>query len=219
MADVSHELRTPLAVLKGELEAIEDGVRPLSQDSVKSLQAEVATLGKLVGDLYDLSLSDVGALSYRKQELDLRESIEAALGAYRERLAVQRIEVEAAWGAVPLPLLADPQRLHQLFSNLMENVIRYTDAGGRLRLSARRDESGIAIDLQDSGPGVPEELLPRLFERLYRLEGSRNRASGGAGLGLAICRNIAEAHGGRIEARRSPLGGLWIALRFAATPG
>ena len=211
MADISHELRTPLAVLRGELEAIEDGVRPMSPESVKSLQGEVATLGKLVDDLYELSLADVGALTYRKTALDLAEPLTQALEGFRERLVERRIALETVLPpAGTLTVLADPDRLRQLFNNLLENTVRYTDPGGRLRVEARCERGRVRIDFQDSAPGVPEELLPRLFERLFRVEGSRSRAGGGAGLGLAICRSIVQAHDGEIDARPSPLGGVWV---------
>ncbi len=212
MADISHELRTPLAVLRGELEAIEDGVRPFTPASVASLQAEVATLSKLVGDLYELSLADAFALVYRKEVVDLADVLPSALDATRERLAERHIALEADLG--PAPVLADGQRLRQLFLNLLENVVRYTDPGGRVRVVCRREGDRVRVDVQDSAPGVPEALLGRLFERLYRVEGSRSRAHGGAGLGLAICRSIVLAHDGEITARPSPLGGLWIAMSF-----
>ena len=102
----------------------------------------------------------------------------------------------------------------QLFNNLLENSLRYTDPGGRLRVVATRVDTKVKIDFADSAPAVPEDLLPRLFERLFRVESSRSRERGGAGLGLALCRTIVEAHAGTIAAKSSPLGGLWIALEF-----
>lgn len=217
MADVSHELRTPLAVLHGELEALEDGVRPLGPASVRALRGEVATLHKLVDDLYELSLADVGALSYRKAELDLRELIDETAGAFGERLRGQGIALELDLPPEPLPAWGDARRLRQLFVNLLENSCRYTDRGGAVRLRARRDGDAALVDLHDTAPGVAPELLPRLFERFFRVEASRCRASGGAGLGLSICQRIVEAHEGRIEARPSPLGGLWLQLRLPAS--
>ncbi len=214
MADVSHELRTPLAVLHGELEALEDGVRPLGPASVRALRSEVATLHKLVDDLYELSLADVGALSYRKAELDLRELIDETAGAFGERLRGQGIRLELDLPAEPLPAWGDARRLRQLFVNLLENSCRYTDRGGAVRLQARREGDATLVDLHDSAPGVAPELLPRLFERFFRVEPSRSRASGGAGLGLSICQRIALAHEGRLEARPSPMGGLWLQLRL-----
>ena len=109
-------------------------------------------------------------------------------------------------------ILADEARLRQLFHNLLENSLRYTDPGGVVKVSCTLGDHEVQIDFQDSKPAVPEASLSRLFERFYRVEGSRNRASGGAGLGLAICKNIVEAHQGTIAAHASPLGGLWISV-------
>ena len=109
-------------------------------------------------------------------------------------------------------VFADRERLNQLFTNLFENSLRYTDAGGRLDISLGVSGEKAVIEFQDSAPGVPEQELGRLFERLYRVEGSRSRTSGGAGLGLAICKNIVEAHEGMISAQASPLGGLLISM-------
>ncbi len=210
MADVSHELRTPLSVLRGELEALEDGVRRLDGESLHSLQTEVAMLGQLVDDLYELSLADVGALTYRKSALDVAEQLRIAVAMFRERLAERRIDLELQLPERPLPVFADAGRLQQLFGNLLENSLRYTHAGGRLRIVAQEAAEAVSIDFLDSAPGVDERHLPRLFERFYRGEASRSRTSGGAGLGLAICLSIVEAHGGSLSARPSPLGGLWL---------
>ncbi|MBL0944717.1 MAG: HAMP domain-containing protein [Hydrogenophaga sp.] len=210
MADVSHELRTPLGVLNGELEALQDGVRTLDAQALRSLKGEVATLHKLVDDLYDLSLADVGALSYRKAELDLRELLADVAAAFGERLQGRSLRLALELPVTPLPLFGDAGRLQQLFANLLENSCRYTDEGGAVRLAARTEGRQLVVDVQDSAPGVPAEQLPRLFERFFRAEPSRSRASGGAGLGLSICQRIVQAHDGTIEARPSPLGGLWL---------
>ncbi|MEN2393741.1 ATP-binding protein [Pseudomonas halotolerans] len=214
MADVSHELRTPLSVLRGELEAIEDGVRTLDQSSMKSLQGEVGMLSKLVDDLYELSLADVGALTYRKSECDLNELLDGCTAMFQERCNARLLRLELELPTTPLRLEADPKRLQQLFGNLLENAVRYTDEGGVLRIRAADDGDAVRVDFLDSGPGVDVDQLPRLFERFYRGETSRNRASGGAGLGLAICHSIALAHGGSLSAEHSPLGGLWLTLRL-----
>ncbi|MBO0494443.1 sensor histidine kinase efflux regulator BaeS [Pseudomonas sp. Marseille-Q1929] len=214
MADVSHELRTPLSVLRGELEAIEDGVRSLDQNAMKSLQGEVSMLSKLVDDLYELSLADVGALTYRKAPCGLNGLLEHSVAMFQERLNARRLRVELELPSQPLELVADADRLQQLFSNLLENAVRYTDPGGVVRISAAVERDELRIEFMDSGPGVSANQLPRLFERFYRGESSRNRESGGAGLGLAICRSIALAHGGSLSADHSPLGGLWLTLRL-----
>ena len=210
MADVSHELRTPLSILRGELEAMDDGIRPMTPDALRSLQAEVVTLSQLVDDLYELSLSDAGALVYRMSEIDLRDPLNQTVQSMQTRIAQQNLRLELQLPDHPLPVSADAARLLQLFHNLMENSLRYTDAGGQIAIAGRIVDGKVEVSWQDSAPGVPEETLPRLFERFFRSEGSRNRATGGSGLGLAICRNIVEAHGGTIEAKASPLGGLWI---------
>jgi two-component system sensor histidine kinase BaeS len=214
MADVSHELRTPLGVLHGELEALEDGVRQLDAPQLASLQGEVATLHKLVDDLYELSLADVGALSYRKAELDLRELIDSTAGAFGERINGSGLQLQIELPNEPLTTFGDERRLRQLFNNLFENSCRYTDAGGALQIKARIEGRSTVVDVMDTAPGVSGEQLPRLFERFFRGEASRNRKSGGAGLGLSICQRIVEAHEGRIEAKPSPLGGLWLRVEL-----
>jgi len=211
MADVSHELRTPLTVLSRELEALEDGVRPLTRTSLASLRGEVAALGKLIEDLNQLALADVGALAYRKESVEVAPLIEQALESYRERLAERGLALEARLDGAAR-VFGDADRLTQMFRNLLENSARYTERGGRVRVGIRRQDSRVAIDFEDSAPDVPTEPLEHLFERFYRVEGSRSRANGGAGLGLAICRSIAVAHGGEIAAEPSPLGGLRVSV-------
>ncbi|HLX23353.1 MAG TPA: ATP-binding protein [Usitatibacter sp.] len=214
MADASHELRTPIAVLKAELEAIQDGVRAPTPENIKSLQTEVERLGKLVADLHELSLADVGGLAYHFEDLDLAQLVREALDGARERLAARDLELETKIPNTPVRVRADPQRLFQLIANLVENSARYTDPGGKVRVTLGRDARHAHLDWEDSAPGVPAEALGRIFERLYRVEGSRSRDRGGSGLGLAICQSIAQAHGGTIEAHASKLGGLWIELRL-----
>ena len=210
IADISHELRTPLGVLHGELEAVEDGVRPLDAATVASLQSEVATLNKLVADLYDLSLADVGALTYRKVDVDVVDLVRAAVERQRDRFAARGLALAFAPPPRAALVFGDERRLQQLFDNLCENSLRYTDAGGELRVAVRVDGARVEIAFDDTAPGVPADALPRLFERFFRVDPSRNRAHGGAGLGLAICRNIVVAHDGTLRAEASPLGGLRI---------
>ena len=218
MADISHELRTPLSVLRGEIEAIQDGIRQASPESMRSLHVEVMHLGRLVDDLYQISLYDVGALSYRKSLLDLRAVLVHALDSFRADFAAKGIElrVDLAPGS-ELQIFADPGRLHQLFVNLLDNSLKYTDRGGQLRVRLGRREELATVEFADSAPGVTPEELEKLFDRLYRVESSRNRATGGAGLGLAICKNIVEAHEGAIRALPSPKGGVAIAIELPLT--
>jgi len=221
IADVSHELRTPLAVLRGELEALEDGIRPLNAAAVQSLQAEVGQLGQLVDDLYELALSDAGALSYRMAPLDLGALLQRVAAAHEARLQAAGLALRLQLPASPLPLQADEGRLQQLLDNLLENSRRYTDAPGHVQLAVQPLAGSTPqwlLTLDDSAPGVPAEVLGQLFERFFRVDGSRSRATGGAGLGLAICRNIVLAHGGQISAGPSALGGVRIEVRLPQTP-
>jgi two-component system sensor histidine kinase BaeS len=215
VADISHELRTPLALLRAEIEALQDGVRTLNRAAVDSLHGDVLRLGRLVDDLYELSMTDLGALSYRKTETDPVEVLAGDVAAFRGRFTAARLTLELDGRlAETTTMNADEHRLSQLFRNLLRNSLQYTDPGGTLSVRAATQKTQLVIDFEDSAPGVPPEALPHLFERLYRAETSRSRNTGGAGLGLAICRNIAEAHGGSIEARPSARGGLWIQIRL-----
>ncbi len=211
VADISHELRTPLTILRGEIETLQDGINSPTPDSINSLHGEVLHLARLVDDLYQLSLSDLGALAYHKEELDLAGLLSAVLGVFRPEFATRNIRVteEINWRS-PAVVFGDAERLRQLFTNLFDNTLKYTEAGGTLAVRLGREGMSVVVDIEDSMPGVAESDLDRLFDRLYRVEASRNRAAGGAGLGLAICRNIVEAHAGTITARTSQLGGLWI---------
>lgn len=215
IADISHELRTPLSILRGEIEAMQDGVRAATPQTIGSLHGEVIRLSRLVNDLYDLSLSDLGALAYSKSDTDLAGALRQALDLYHPEYADKGISLETDLPTgTAFPLFADSERLHQLFSNLLGNSLKYTDPGGRLRVFVERNSGTATVHFQDSGPGVLESELGKLFDRLYRVDSSRNRESGGAGLGLSICRSIVDAHDGSIAAFPSPLGGLWVKITF-----
>lgn len=216
MADISHELRTPLAVLRGELEAMEDGFRPLSVAGLQSLQSEVGALSKLIDELFELSLAEVGGPTYNHSMIDIGLLMEVAADAWATRYRQAGLTLERVPTEVPLMITRDKRRLTQLLYNLLENSLRYTRPPGIVRLVATQVEASIRIDIHDSAPGVPDADRLRLFERFYRVEGSRSRRSGGVGLGLAICRGIAEVHGGHMTAHPSPLGGLWLELFLPA---
>ncbi|WP_312142029.1 envelope stress sensor histidine kinase BaeS [Pantoea septica] len=217
MADISHELRTPLAILRGELEAMQDGVRKLTPEAIASLQSEVGVLSKLVDDLHQLSLSDEGALAYRKQATDLVQLLEVAAGSFNERYRSHGLTLTLQMPD-EAPFFGDPDRLMQLFTNLLENSLRYTDAPGQVEVRLTYEAPWWQMSFADSAPGVNAQQQAKIFERFFRTEGSRNRASGGSGLGLAICKNIVDAHGGHIAAEHSDLGGLKIALQLRYVP-
>jgi two-component system sensor histidine kinase BaeS len=211
ISDISHELRTPLSILRGELEAMQDGIREANRSALDSLHAEVVHLGKIVDDLHELTMADAGALHMEKMPVDPIEVLEASLGFFRTRFEQTGLEVElVAREASRMLMLGDAGRLAQLYSNILENTLRYTDAPGKLKISASRSRTELSLAFDDTGPGVPQESMDRLFDRLYRLDSSRTRGKGGSGLGLAICKAIVENHQGRISAAGSRLGGLRI---------
>ena len=215
IADISHELRTPLAILRGEIEAIQDQVRQLTPETLDNLYSEVMNLDRLVKDLYELSMSDIGALSYQKQKINLLEILQQSVSIYHEEFDRKNVRTEMKLpqhGSVNV--FADRDRLGQLFSNLLTNSLRYTDSGGKLEIKIVEKQGQVEIQFNDTEPSVPDEEIPRLFDRLYRVESSRNRETGGAGLGLAICKNIVEAHQGTISAWRSPYDGLQITIEL-----
>jgi two-component system sensor histidine kinase BaeS len=215
IADIAHELRTPLTSLRAEIEAVQDGVRPLSQSSMASIGQEVQQLARLVEDLRLLSLSDLGALTYHKEPVQLAEVVMDALAAARGRIDERKLQVTTALDD-SIFVNADADRLIQVFANLLQNTLRYSESPAQLRIRLSADGAQARVDWDDSPPGVSDEDLPRLTERLYRVDDSRARASGGSGLGLAIVKAIVDAHGGRMQAARSPLGGLrwsiWLPL-------
>lgn len=218
MADISHELRTPLAILKGELEALQDGLRQPTTETLNSLLFEVTNLTKLVDDLHQLSLSDRGSLAYRKDFIDINEIILLAVASYRHAYQAKNIALETHLEQIsPLLIHADPDRLIQLLHNLLENSLRYTYSGGQLQLTTQKQDDSVLITLEDSAPSLEDDQFNAIFERFYRTEHSRNRASGGSGLGLAICENIVEAHNGKITAMRSSLGGVKIVITLPAS--
>jgi two-component system sensor histidine kinase BaeS len=211
LADVSHDLRTPLAILRGELDALHEGVLSATPEAIASLRAEVATLEHLVTELYDLAVSDLGPAVYHFEPVDIAAVVAEAAAAFKERMAAGKLALDTSGvPGSPVVASAESRRITQLVNNLLENALRYTDPGGRVVVHVQPQHDDVLIDVMDSAPGVPEVLHPKLFERLFRVEPSRSREFGGAGLGLALCRSIAHAHGGAIEARPSPLGGLWI---------
>ena len=214
MADVSHALRTPLAIMRGELEAVEDGLQPLDQRVVQSLQSEVGILSKLVDDIHMLSMTEVAPLAYHGEQVDVVELLDTTLSSWQERLAVRGLSLKRVGVIDRMLVSGDPNRLRQVFQNLLENAVRYVDQGGTVQVGCQAGSPGVIIDFDDSGPGMSPEDYPRLFDRFYRREASRNRATGGSGLGLAICRGIVEAHGGRIMAQASPLGGLRVRIEL-----
>jgi two-component system sensor histidine kinase BaeS len=214
LADIAHELRTPLTVIRGEIEALIDGIRKADPAALQSLHAEALHLNKLIDDLHQLALADAGALHYQFSPVDMTAVVDHAVKRYYVRAQAAHLALEAHLTSQSVWINADTGRLTQVVTNLLENSIRYTDPGGRI--AAHLDVAGRHAELrvEDTAPGVPDGAHERLFERLYRVDQARTRERGGSGLGLAICKTLVEAHGGSIEALPSALGGVKILVRI-----
>ena len=200
VADVAHELRTPLSNIRGYVEAIRDGVVSPDAATLGSIHEEVLLLTRLIEDLQELALAESGQLTLHIQPCDLSDLAKKAVAGVQPYANAKGVTI----GIEPLGVEethADPERIGQVLRNLLVNAANYTAAGGRVQISVNRREHGIEVSVQDSGPGIPEEELPYLFERFYRVDKSRSRATGGVGLGLTIAKRLVEAHGGSITVR------------------
>lgn len=219
LADISHELRTPLTILTGEIETMKDGIRPIDLNQVLSLDQEVIRLRRLVDDLYELSVSDLGGLKYSYCSTDIQHLISEQIKSQQTIAAEKGIVIALREVTALRPVRADHVRLQQLFANLIGNSLHYTDSPGTLKVQLSQDETHVTIVLCDTPPGVSQADCERLFDPLYRQESSRSRRTAGAGLGLAICSNIIKAHQGTISASSSELGGLKITMTFPLYTG
>ncbi len=212
VANVSHELKTPISALRAHLENLMDGVEQPNPAVLQVMLEQAERLSRLVEQLLDLSRLESGDVPLSLEPVDLRTLVD---GVAREvRVARPDLETEVL-NDVPAdlpPIPGDRERLHQVLFNLLDNAVRFTPAEGRVSVRAIRKGGMCEVEVQDTGPGIPEEHLGLVFERFYRVDPSRSRGDGGTGIGLAIARSIVEAHGGRIWAERAPDGG--AAMRF-----
>ncbi len=200
IADIAHELRTPLAVIQGNLEAMLDGVLPADGRELALLHQEALLLKRLISDLRTLSLADAGQLTLHRRPVNLRELAAQVVERLQLRIEEKNIELRVNIPESISAVSADPERLAQVLSNLIDNALRYTPDGTRIVIAARATAGEVEVSVSDDGPGIPLEELPNLFRRFWRAEKSRNRATGGSGLGLAIVKQLVEAHGGRVWA-------------------
>lgn len=221
LAAVSHDLRTPLSAIRVMLEAIEDGVADDAETIERyhrAMQGEVARLSGLIDDLFELSQIEAGALGLRLERASIGDLIVETVEAMRAEADRAGIHLRyTIAGALP-PINADMQKLHRVLANLLANAVRHTPAGGDVQLSAMACDGTIAIAVADSGEGIAPEDLPHVFERFFRGDRSRSRASGGAGLGLAIARGLVQAHGGSIAVESQPGEGATFTLRLPVEP-
>jgi two-component system OmpR family sensor kinase/two-component system sensor histidine kinase BaeS len=200
LADVAHELRTPLTVIRGRLEGVVDGIYPADEAHVAPVLEQAYVLERLVEDLRQLTLAETRQLPFERQPIDLGEIAARTVEVFSAEAAETGIALSLQ-SAPALPhVLADPQRVGQVIGNLLSNALRYTPPGGQVRLSVDWQEAGVRLAVTDTGEGIAAEDLPRVFDRFYRGEKSRARASGGAGLGLAIAKAWVQAMGGQIGA-------------------
>jgi signal transduction histidine kinase len=206
-ADIAHELRTPLSVIQANLDALADGVYPLTRENLAPIRESAELLDRLVEDLRTLELADAGQLKLEKSEVDVPRLLRRVAGQFSPRAESQSQKIEWTPEQNLSLLRADSQRLEQILGNLVDNALRHTPDGGTIRLSAKSESGNILITVEDSGPGIPADQADRIFERFYRLDSSRARSEGGTGLGLAIARKLAEAHGGSLRAENRSEGG------------
>lgn len=212
VSDIAHELRTPLSVLRGEVDAIEDGVRQFDSRTQRSLQAEIARLSALVSELHELSVYDEGGQAYDREIVDLSALLRSVSVSAESRLLDAGIALTTELPGDPLLVFADAVKLERVFLNLIENTIRYTNPPGSLIISCKARDNRAVIEFADTAPSAPEAALGKLFDRLFRVDDSRSRDTGGSGLGLAICKAIVSAHDGTIEASVSDAGGILIRI-------
>jgi signal transduction histidine kinase len=199
VSDVAHELRTPLSHLRGYLEAMQDGILTPTTESITSLHSEVMLLSHLVDDLQDLALVEAGQLRINQHPTDLRMMVNQAVMNYQTEADKKGVILQQDIPAILSRVFADPERLEQIFGNLLDNALVYTPSGGTITIGARNESELILIRVSDTGIGIAPEHLPFIFERFYRADKSRSRSTGGVGLGLAIVRQLVEAQGGTVS--------------------
>ncbi len=214
IADIAHELRTPLTVMQARLEAIQDGVMPLEMGEIDRLHHQTGLLARLVEDLRTLSLADAGRLTLELRELDLVEWVRRAATTFLASLDAKKINLELRLPAGPVRIRADADRMAQIVSNLLTNAQAHTPAGGTIALEVCTADKTATLRIADSGAGIPQEALNRVFDRFYRAETSRSRATGGSGLGLSIVKALVELHGGTVAAHNRPEGGAVFEVRL-----
>lgn len=217
VADIAHELRTPLSNIRGYLEAVRDGVIRPDADTIHSLEEEAALLSRLVDDLQELSLAEAGALKLNCQPDNINDVIKQAVTTKQALAIAKGLSVSTDLPDKLPSINIDSQRIRQVLGNLLENAIFHTGSGGSITVTSERQDNQIKVAVTDTGEGIPPDDLPYIFERFYRVDKSRTRATGGSGLGLTIARSLVEAHGGKIEARSEPGKGSCFAFTLPIT--
>jgi signal transduction histidine kinase len=219
LADVAHELRNPLATIDSYIEALADGVLPADDENWNAIRAETRRLNRLVDDLQMVSRAEAHELELHKSSADPAEIVGDAVKAARPAYAAKDVTLEMTVAPQLTPVVVDRERLAEVLANLLANALRHTPSGGRVCAAARSWDGMLEISVADTGEGIAPEHLERLFERFYRADPARSRASGGTGIGLAIVRAIVEAHGGSVVASSAGSGrGATFTIRLPRAP-
>lgn len=212
LADIAHELRTPLSVLRGRLEGIVDGVYAPNEVNIAQALEETYLLERLVEDLRLLTLAETRQLHFELKETDLVELLKKTKTLFEPQAKSKSVSIEFETEEKEAIVLVDSQRFEQVVGNLIGNALRYAQNDGKITLLLEKQDAATVVKVSDTGPGVPETELPFIFDRFWRGEKSRARVSGGAGLGLAISKQLIEAQGGQISASNRPTGGLEVTV-------
>lgn len=212
--DISHELRTPISILLTEMSAICDNLTKCDTHAIALLKTDVLQIKRLVEDLHDLSIIENNSLQFNKSPTDVIPLIKSITNQYLAAFQDRAIGIQQTYSDTPLIAIIDQDRFIQVIRNLLENCLKYTDSPGNVFISCQLVDGAIRIEVEDTGPGVPSSALEHIFDRLYRVDQSRNRLNGGAGLGLSICKQIILAHEGTIAASHSDQGGLNLAIQL-----
>lgn len=211
-ADIAHELRNPLAIQLAHLEALQDGIYPLTHENLALITEQNQQLTRLVEDLRTLALADAGELKLHKRPIDLAILCRELTARFEPQAEKRNIQIISTCAQEPVVVLADKERIRQIHDNLMQNALRYAPQGGWIKLGLNQEKDRVLFTLHNNGPEIPQEAIKHLFERFYREDKARDRASGGTGLGLAIARKLAEAHGGTLTGENHPEGGVLFKL-------
>jgi len=218
VANVSHELKTPISALRAHLENLQDGVEEADPETLQVMLAQSERLARLVEQLLELSRLESGDVPLRRERVPLRPLVSQVLSEIEVTRPGREVALEEHVPDDLPPVFADPERVHQVLFNLLDNALRFTPAGGRVTVSASPHDGSVDVAVTDTGPGISPEHLPRLFERFYRIDTSRSRNEGGTGIGLAIARSVVEAHGGRIWAESEPGRGAVFTFELPVAP-
>ncbi|HVQ18131.1 MAG TPA: HAMP domain-containing sensor histidine kinase [Actinomycetes bacterium] len=220
LADLAHEMRTPLATIDAHLEAVEDGVRPVDQETIGVIRRSTRRLGRLAEDVTAVSRAEEGKLDISRVPVDASEIARAAVAVAGDRFGAKKVHLQLHDDGNAGPLMVDPDRMGQVLGNLLDNALRHTDAAGTVTLTTRRHGAWVELVVADNGKGIAAEDLDHVFDRFYRVDSARDRNHGGSGIGLAIAKALVEAHGGRITAAsKGPGQGAVFTVRLPAGSG